>query len=223
MAYATEAELRDMMDKVGVTGSGSDENLAMILEGVSNLIDRFFNRPEGWFQAGTATTRLYPGSGLGYQLIDECIEVTLVETKASASDTTYESWAGADWEAFTGDPKFPNYNDLPYTGLMAAAGGTYTVFSDGYTSGRSGFREVMDVGRKVPTVRVTARWGYAAQAPGLIKQATLALGARWFKQGQGAWTDTLASADFGGMIYRAQNADIKTMLESSRFWRPAMG
>lgn len=224
MAYATAAELRMSMDKEGISGSGDNKNLKIVLDGASQAIDRFFNRPDDWFVAlTTAAARLYPGSGKAHQRIDECVSITLVEVKASASDDDYEEWASTDWIAFSGDPKHPSFNNTPYTGLMVDPNGDYSVFSDGYFTGRAGFRPTADAGRRVPTVRVTAKWGYATTCPPLIKEATLALSARWFKQGQGAWTDTLASAEFGGLIYRAQNADIKMMLEKSRFWRPGMG
>jgi hypothetical protein len=222
--YATAAELRTQMDKDGTTGSGSAANLDIILEGVSRGIDRMFNRPAGWFTAlATAAARLFPGSGKAHQRIDECIAITLVEVKDSVSDDDYTEWEATDWIAFSGDPRFPNFNDLPYTGLIVDPTGDQSLFTGGLFSGLKGFRPIEPAGRMVPTVRVTAKWGYAEECPPLIKSATLALAARWFKQGQGAWADTLASADFGGLIYRAQNADIRMMLKETRYWRPAMG
>ena len=212
------------MDKEGATGSGSDDALNFVIESVSEMIDRIMNREEGWFIAeAAAISRLYPGSGKATQQIDECVAITLVEVKDSATDDDYTEWETTDWITFSGDPKNPNFNRLPYTAIMVDPTGDYSTFTMGYFSGRGGFRPTVDAGRKVPTVRVTARWDYAVSCPALIKQATLALSARWFKQGQGAWTDTLASAELGGLIYKAENADIKMMLEKSRYWRPAMG
>jgi hypothetical protein len=214
MTYATPAELRNQMDKTGTSGSGADANLNIVLEGVSQAIDRYFNRPNGWFVAqAVASARTYPGSGKSYQLIEECVAITAVAVKDSPSDSAYTSWAVADYVTFTGDPRFPDFNSLPSTGLMVDPNGHYSVFTSGLYPRRVA----------VPTVQVTARWGFALTCPPVLKQATLALAARWFKEGQGAWSDTLASADFGGLIYKAQNADIKLMLDQTRFHKPALG
>ena len=216
MAYATAAELRTQMNKTGTTESGSDANLTIVLDGVSQAIDRYFNRPNDWFVAlVVATARLYPGSGKAYQHIEECIEISAVAVKDSPSDSSYTSWAATDYIKFTGDPRFPDFNSLPYTGIMIDPNGDYSVFTSGKYGG--------NLGRSVPTIQVTAKWGYAATCPPVIKQATLALAARWFKQGQGAWSDTLASADFGGLIYQKMNSDIRLMLENTRFHKPALG
>ena len=224
MAYATAAELRTQFDKTGTSGSGSDANLGIILDAVSQAIDRYFNRPNGWFVAlAAAAARIYPGSGKAYQLIEECVEITAVAVKNSPSASSYTAWAATDYIKFTGDPRFPDFNSTPYTGIMCDPNGNYSIFTSGSYGGLSGFRPSGNMGRSVPTVQITAKWGYAATCPPVIKQATLALAARWFKEGQGAWSDTLASSDFGGLLYKAQNADIKLMLDQTRFFKPALG
>lgn len=224
MAYATADELRTQMDKTGTAGSGSDVNLTIVLDGVSQAIDRYFNRPDDWFVAlAVAAARLFPGSGKAYQIIDECVEISAVAVKSSPSDSSYTAWAATDYIKFTGDPRFPDFNGLPYTGIMIDPNGDYSVFTSGLYGGLHGFRPSGNLGRAIPTVQVTAKWGYAVTCPPVIKQATLALAARWFKQGQGAWADTLASADFGGLIYQKMNSDIRLMLENTRFHKPALG
>ena len=231
MAYATPAELRTQINKVSTTGSGSDVNLTILLDAVSDLLDKFFNRPDGFTADTVATARYFAGNGKPYLLIDECVEIATVAVKDSSSDTTYTDWttpttnmAGdGDWLAFAGDPKAPNFNDLPYTAIMVDPNGDYAVFTTGKFTTRGGFRPSTGISRGAPTVKVTAKWGYSVAAPAVVKQATLALAARWFKQSEGAWSDTLASPDFGQMLYRRENADIRKMLEMSRLYKPAIG
>ena len=222
-SYCTPAELRTQIGKTGTTGDASDAALRLIIEAVSNSIDGFCNRVDGFVAGPFATTRVYSGDGSATIRIDECVAITTVSAKDSATDSTYTAWASTDWIPFTGSPDQPDFNSLPYTGLMTDPNGDYSSFTGGQFSGRRGFRPIAGLSRSVPTVRVVARWGYGLDAPPVVRQATIALAARWFKEGQGAWSDTLASADFGQLIYKAQNADIKFMLENARLLKPALG
>ena len=221
--YCTAAELRTQIEKTGTTGSGTDAALGVIIEAVSRSIDNYTNRPDG-FVAVTAAARYYTGLGHSYLLIDDCTTVTEVAVKDSYTDTTYTTWAATDWQAASGGPDRYNWNRTPYTMVVVLPTGDYSVFLDGMGNGRdlfTGLRTGENYGRAVPTVKVTATWGYSAAAPAQIKQATIALSARWFKQGQGAWSDTLASPELAQLIYRKENVDIQMMLK--RFVRPAIG
>jgi len=235
--YCSLTELRSAMDKTGTTGAGTDAALTVVIEAVQNAIDNYCNHPDGFVAISTAASRWYPGNGKPYLYIDECTEITAVGVKDSASDTNYTTWdapttnmAGdGDWFAFTGDPQAPNLNPLiqgkPYDAIMVDPNGDggYSIFTDGKWAVRSGFRPSSGVARGLPTVKVTAKWGYATTVPPAIKEATIALASRWFKQGESAWADTLASPELGQLIYRKENADIRFMLESGRYVRPATG
>ena len=206
MAYATAAELRTQIEKVGTTGSGSDAALGVILDAVTKTIDQHCNRPDGFLSSPVASARYYSGKGKPYLLIDECTAITEVAVKAAETDTTYTVWTASDWQAASGDPRRPAWNSLPYNLLIIPLGGNYAAFT---------------IGSQEPTVKTTANWGYAAIIPPAIKQATIALASRWYKQGQASWSDTLVSVELGQMIYRRENVDILKMLE--RFIRPAIG
>lgn len=208
MAYATAAELRTQIEKAGTTGSGSDAALGLILDAASQAIDNHCNRPDGFLSAAIATARYYTGLGKHYLMIDECTAITAVGVKDSVTDTTYTAWAVTDWKAASGDPKNPDWNRLPYDMIVVLPSGDYAVFMPGTAYG-------------IPTVSVTANWGYATAIPPAIKGACIALCARWYKQGQAAWADTLTSPELGQMIYRKENTDIRMMLD--RFARPAIG
>ena len=115
MAYATAQELRA---QIGKTSTLSDGELTTIPSAAERTINRFVNRPDGFEADAAASARTYAGSGKPYQFIDECISITTVEVKDSATDTTYDTWNAADWIACSGDPEYPNFNDLPYNLIL---------------------------------------------------------------------------------------------------------
>jgi len=219
--YCTPAELRTQIEKTGTTGSGSDAALTVIITAASRAIDTYCNRPDGFVALSVATARYYTGRGTAHLLIDECTAVSAVAVKDSSTDTTYTAWAATDYQACTGDPRSPDWNSTPYTMLMCLPSGNYSVFISGQTGYMRGFRPTNDEVRQVPTVSVTAKWGYATTCPAAVKEACIALSARWFKQGQSAWADTLASSEMGQLIYQRENQDIKMML--MRYVKPAIG
>ena len=219
--YTTPAELRDHIEK---SLGDKDTVLEMVIEAASRAIDNYCNRPDGFVALSVATARVYAGSGGGVQRIDEAVAVTLVEVKRSVDDSAYVSWAAADWLAFSGDVNSPNFNGTPYEFLMAAPGGTYTYFTGGATSGRSGFRpDVLSV-RGAPTVRVTAKWGYAVDIPPAVRQACIIQAARLLKRGEGAYADATGSADFGELQFRRRlDPDAEFLLKNGRLIRPTVG
>lgn len=221
MAYATNTELKSRINKIGVA---DDATLTAILSAAENTINLFCNRPDGFLADAAASARRYAGSGKPYQSIDECIAITLVEVKSSPTDTTYTAWAATDWLGFRGDPEDPNFNGLPYTMLMVDPTGDYAVFYSGSFVTRGGFRPTVEVNRGVPTVRVTARWGYSAAVPADIKEATIMFAARIYKRLEGSMSDALASGELGTLLYRQQlDPDIKQLLVGGRYIKPAVG
>lgn len=221
MPYATPQELRSFTNKAS---TASDIDLTTILSAAENNIDRACNRPDGFIAVTTATARIYAGSGKPYQWIDECISVSTVEVKDSATDDDYDEWAATDYIEFSGDPEDPNFNVTPYTGLMVDPTGDESVFTSGKYTTRGGFRPLTDVHRGVPTVRVTARWGYAATVPDDIKAACLAQAARWYKRFEGSFSDVLASGELGMLMYqKSLDPDIKRLLVDGRYVKPSIG
>jgi hypothetical protein len=192
--------------EIGKTGSDHDAILALMITSASQAIDRWCKRPDGFVALSVAAARIYPGRGLPYILIDECTAITAVAVKDSVDDTTYTTWAATDWLAFAGGPDDPVYNRTPYTGLMVAAGGDYSIFLDGRQSTWVGFRPTEEKisYRYVPTVQVTAKWGYATTCPSAIQQACVIQVARWYKRGLSAFADTTVNADFGIQLYQKE-------------------
>lgn len=236
--YATPAELRAQTDMDA--GQWTDVELNIFLNAISAAIDAYCNRPDGFVADAVASARVYAGSGKAFQRIDECVEVTAVASKSAPSDSTYTAWTTADWIAFSGDVRWPEFNKKPYTQLMVTPGGSYRYFLQGSVEGavagagffpsdywdrdiRYGLRNRPDI-PGAPTVQVTAKWGYAVTVPAQIKQATLIEAARWSKRGEGVWTDAVSTGEFGEMRYTKALDPVTVMiLAGGRFVKPAVG
>ena len=222
--YASVVELRNQINK---TGTGDDDELALLLDAASQAIDNHCNRPDGFIADVSASARVYTGSGGPFQFIDECVSISTVAVKDSPTDSTYTSWSSSDWTGFAGDPNNPEFQPTvkqkPYTAVMIAAGGSYSHFTSGKYTSRRGFRPSFYVARGVPTVQVTARWGYAAEVPDAIKQACLTQAARWYKRGQSAWADAVGNPELGQLMYTKKlDPAIQHILENGRYVRPVI-
>lgn len=223
MAYATAVELRAFIDK---TDNAFDTQIGELLETATTNINDFCNRPDGFVADSVASVRTYSGTGRPYLLIDECVEITLVAVKDSASDDAYDSWASGDWIAYSGDYRFPDFNSLPYDAVMVDPTGdeSGSVFTSGKWTTRGGFRPLVDISRGTPTVQVTAKWGYAVTVPYTIKTACIMQASRWFKRLQAAQSDTLASGGLGQLLYlQTLDPDVAQILVEGRYIKPATG
>lgn len=210
--YATSTAFKT---RIGQDTTDDDTLITELLTSVSRLIDDFCNRHEYGFKAvDDATARLYTGYGASFLSIDENIEVTEVAVKDSVTDTTYTAWTTTDWVAYRGSRRVPNFNDIPHTSIMVSAVGTKARFLDGR------LRDRANLGRQVPTVQVTARWGYADDVPPIIREAAVAQASIFYKRGRGNWSDVLRGSDFGEERFvRTLDPAIKLMLESTRLVR----
>lgn len=221
MSYASASDLRSQINK---TSTADDPTLTALLSAAERTINQFCNRPDGFESDTTASARIYAGSGKTYQAIDECVTITLVAVKESPTDTTYTAWAAGDWIPFSGDYKDPNFNSLPYTMLMIDPTGDQAIFTNGRYSNLKGFRPDTISQRGVPTVQITAKWGYSVAVPADIKEACIMQAARWYKRLEGAMSDALASGELGTLLYRQSlDPDIKMILVNGRYVKPAIG
>jgi len=231
LAYATVAQLKAQIDLDSTT---DDVILGQYLAAAETLINRFCNRDDGFLADTTATARYYYGRGLPYQIIDECVSITEVAMKDSVTDTDYTAWdspttdfAGdGDWIPFGGGPEMPDFNVLakekPYIGVMVDLNGDESIFISGKT-GRSGFRPSTSVNYALPTVKITAKWGYCVTVPNTIFEATIMQSARWYKRLQGSMADSLANFELGTLQFqRVLDPDIQLILADGRYVKPTI-
>ena len=219
--YGTASELRARIDK---SSTADDAVLEALIRAATRNIDRACKRPDGFLADVAASARRYAGSGKPYLLIDECVAITLVEVKDSAADDDYDSWNAGDWIACSGDPQAPDFNSLPYTMIMVDPTGDESIFTSGAYLTRGGFKPTTDVGRSVPTVRVTAKWGFASTVPDDIREACLMQASRWYKRDQSAVSDVLASGELGTLFFRKTlDPDIRRLLVDGRYVKPTVG
>lgn len=230
--YCTVEELKTQIDKSGSDGPASDAALTLIITSISRWFDEYTNRPEGFVAEDTASVRYFPGTGKRVQWIDECVAVDAVAVKDSITDDedNYTAWTvgavgtttGADVFPASGDPGRPDYNNLPYSLLVIGNNSDHSYFVGGKYTGKPGFRpDVLDFSG-IPTVKVTARWGYAEAVPNNIKQACIIESARFFKLGEGAWADAIAGVDFGQREF-VRGMHPATQMILRRYRKPSIG
>jgi len=214
--YATVAELKAEMN---INVATYDAVLEIAMEGATLTIDQICNRPDGFVSDAAGSARVFAGTGKAYQYIPECTSISLVAVKDSITATSYTSWATTDWIPFRGDIEFPDFNRTPYEGLFVDyANGSESQFLSGRMDRGGGWGAG---GRSYsiaqPTVQVTAKWGYSVACPADIKEAALMQASRWYKRHQSGMSDTMATAEFGALMYRQViDPDVKLILSNGR-------
>lgn len=207
--YTTVQAVRAAMNSV--VANSKDGEIERVISAVSRHFDRYCNRPDGFVAGAIATARVFAGTGTPVLRMDDAIAVALVEAKANGV-SSYVAWAAADWVAFRGDARRPDFNTLPVTGLISTSAGAYTYFPDAAGRGE-GLRN------REPTIRITARWGYAAAVPYDIEQACIMQVTRLFKRGESAFANSIEN-EFGTMTYRALDPEVSNILKMGRYVRP---
>jgi hypothetical protein len=76
----------------------------------------------------------------------------------------------------------------------------------------------------LPTVEITARWGYALTVPDAIQQATIMQAARWYQRLKASMADTVAGPEFGKLMFRKSlDPEIQFLLVAGRYVKPTTG
>lgn len=200
MSYATLAQVKASLG-IGTADTASDTLLNAALAAAEDMIDGYAGRSFG--TAGTAaTTRVYATTVADLVFIDDATAITLVETDPGLDGTWQDQWASNDWQA---EP----LNGLvggrvrPYTSLRAVGDYLFPITHEA-------------------TVRVTARWGWAA-VPSQITQATILQAARLFKRAD----SPLGVAGFGDMgavrVSRYLDPDVELLVAPFRTGSNAAG
>lgn len=209
----------DTRAAMGIKSDSHDAVLELFLSAAEDTIDLYCARPDGFLAPDSGTVRKYVGRGKPWLMIDECVAVEEVEVKASPTGA-YTAWEASDWELAGGDPRRPDFNTTPYDLLLVATGGNYTSFTSGVFNRLSPWKGDIAIGQEqltTPTVRVTARWGYAASVPNQVKMATVAQASIWYKRGQSANTGRVGSNDLGELTFpKTLDPTVKMMLTLGR-------
>ncbi len=218
--YATADEIRTRM---GMDSTDDNVILLAYATAVSRLIDGFMGRKETGFKAlAAATARVFAGTGERYLFINENIEVTAVKLKDALTDSTYDkTLVATEYESFRGSFSNPNFNDLPYSAIMLSANATVGSFLSG--NAINYFEDTINNTKapQLPTVQITAKWGYAENVPEVIKEATVMQSVRIYKRLQGGMADALLTGDLGQSRFISKlDKDVQVLLEFSGIKKP---
>ena len=190
--YVTVSTLKAYM---GLTTTTTDTQVAAAITSASREVDGHCRRR---FSAdATVTARVYRRSTEHTVAIDDAIvgSITLVETDTGQDGTWATTIAAADWLAEPLNGIGANGMAWPVTRLRSLGAITWPL----------------DTTSQRPTVRVTARWGWAA-VPDPVAQATLILAAETYK---------LREAPFGVAGFDQYGAvRIKTLPQVERLLAP---
>jgi len=219
MAYATVDEVKAQLEADTLPAVGDDDVLGDDIAAATKLINGYCNRPDGFEADAVASARIFTGLGKSYLYLPEFVDVTLVAVKDSVTETTYTSWEDDDYVAFAGDPLNPNFQPLtygrPYQGIMVSAVGDapFTTFYRGSYNGQY-----------LPTVQVTAKWGYSVAVPDDIHLATVMTVAYWYKRLKAHMADALGNPETGEIKYiKGLDPSAQAILDRGRYKRPAIG
>lgn len=217
-SYATVDELQVRTNMVAVLTAAKETEYEEIIAAISNKIDRFCRRPDGFVATAADETRYFQGSGKRWMRIPECTSITTVSVKDAYLDTAYVAWetpttvlAGdGDWFPSAGSVDRPIYNRTPYTLLQIDQNGDYSYFTKGILG--------------MVTVKIVAKWGYATIVPPDIQEACLAQAAILIKRFEAAMSTVTGDANLGTIVTSVRAAslekDVRNMLVDSNWVLP---
>ncbi len=222
IVYATAAEIRARID---MTSVADDVILLAFATAVSRLIDGFMGRPQTGFVAlAVAAARVFAGTGERYLFTNENIEVTAVKLKDALTDATFDKILAAnEFETFRGSYSNPNFNDLPNSGIMLTGNSTVGSFLSGNAINyfENSANDISAKRPALPTVEITAKWGYAETVPEVIKEATVMQSVRIYKRLQGGMADALLTSELGQSRFISElDKDVKVLLNFSAIKKP---
>lgn len=180
--YATLAELKDYLKLTGTTEF--DDRLTDALLSASREVERYCNRQ--FNQVTSATSRVYRPGSLSKVMSDDFYSTTgfALETDPGGDGTFGVLWTDADYELSPDNGIVDGQPGWPYWKIEAVRGLYFPINNYGKRS----------------TVRVTAKWGWAA-VPAPVKQATLIMAAETYSL-KGAPLGVAGFGDFGPIRVR---------------------
>lgn len=219
--YCTASEVFGSFNQADMTTDLTQMN--RIIDAVSRLIDGYMNRQDyGFVALSTADANVYAGDGKNYLFLPDFVSVTTVKMKTSLSSSTYDyTFETGEFIPFRGAPNRPQYNKLPYTGILIAYNATHPRFTNGQPAHirRNWARLHPDSGANdvaLPTVEVTAKWGYSVTVPPIIKEACIIECTRLYKQQEAGMADAGFNANLGETRFvKSLHPTVKDMLDKT--------
>jgi hypothetical protein len=219
--YCTAAEVFGAFNQSDQTTDLTQMN--RIIDAVSRLIDGYMNRQDyGFVALSTADANVYAGDGKNYLWIADCVSITTVKMKTSLSSSTYDyTFTTGEFIPFRGDSRRPQYNKTPYTGILIAYNATYPRFTGGNPANISRKWQRLhpdsnDSDVSLPTVEVTAKWGYSITVPPLIKEACIIESMRLYKQQEAGMADAGFNPNMGETRFvKSLHPTVKDMLDKT--------
>ena len=187
--------LADVKDALNITGTGEDDLLAGLIEGVSAEIDNYCRRS---FAAVTAT-RYFDGVADNL-VVDDLLTVTTLKLDTDGNgvwETTLTE--GTDFLLCP-------YNENPKWLIRLSPNSTRSDFATGVRKG----------------VEIAGSWGYDTTVPKPVRQAALMQVCREYKLSQAAFGTEIGTPDIGTQtVYQGLSSDTKRKL--SDYVRPVHG
>jgi len=217
-SYATVAELQVRTNMIAVLPAAKETEYEEIIAAISNKIDRFCRRPDGFVATAADVTRYFQGNGKRYLRIPECTSITTVSVKDAYLDTSYTAWStpatalagDGDWFPSAGSVSRPIYNRTPYTLLQVDPNGDYSYFTKSYSG--------------MVTVEIAAKWGYATVVPPDIQEACLAQAAILIKRFEASMSDVTGDSNLGTIVTSVRAAaltrDVRELLVDGHWVLP---
>jgi len=225
MADTTYATIDELRAQYGNLSSDKDSFIQDCLNAAAEMVDKACNWNVPLLAPTAASARMYVGSGMAFQPIDPCVSITTLEIKENPTDAAWTAVTAGTYLPYRGEPRFPDFNSTPYNGVVLLGTGR-TTFPNGKAASGISSNQTLTINLLafgLPTVRVTARFGYGGSLPPQAKLAVLTQASRWVKRGESAWADTLADGNMGQLQYRKSlDPDVRAMLELSRLMRPSV-
>lgn len=179
--YITKADIKAAMPD-GNWGTTYDSELDRLSTAASRAVDRACNREDGFFKVTDDSTRFFTGDGCSELWVDPFYAITELATDDAWSGT-YTPWSVNDYFTY---PYNAAQRQEPYRKLEINQLGSNRLY---YWP------------RFPRSVRMIAKFGFAATPPALIVQASIIQATRWWKRQTQAFSDVSAVLELGQVVF----------------------
>lgn len=185
-----------------IAGTEEDELVDRAVRAASRAIDDECGPGRTFTTATVATARVFVPSAPSHVTVDDfwTTDGLIVEVDTAGDGTWATTLASADWTPWPHNPQ----PGRPYTAMLTTAGASWP---------NPGMRV------RRPTVRVTAKWGWAA-VPAPIEQATQLVAAKLFRRRDTELGVVGVSSEFGAVRVPASDPQVRDLLQ--RYMRRAV-